>query len=230
MTRERWLLNVGAISLILGSVVVFVARIAHGDLPTDTGEAALGYVAAFPLYPLVHFADWLGVLVWTGGLVALTGSFRRPVASALGFLGAASVLVGAAIHIAEFSIDGYALPTLANTWAVAEPSARPQLEAGARLVLVALGGPSTSALVILWGSTLPLYGLAVREEGYPTWLGWTGVLGGAVILVLGTIQFLKPNVVFPGVLLYGGGTIVSQLWTLLLGLAMWRRRTSELAP
>jgi len=95
---------------------------------------------------------------------------------------------------------------------------------------VALGGPSTSALVILWGSTLPLYGLAVREEGYPTWLGWPGVLVGAVILVLGTIQFLKPNVVFPGVLLYGGGTIVSQLWTLLLGFAMWRRRTSELAP
>src|SRR3989442_16001371 len=117
MTREQWMLNVGAILLILGSVVVFIARIAHGDLPTDTGEEALSYVAAFPLYPLVHFGDWLGVLVWTGGLVALAGSFRRPVASAFGCLGVARVLVGAAVHIAEFSIDGYALPTLANTWA-----------------------------------------------------------------------------------------------------------------
>src|SRR5207249_12227407 len=125
---------------------------------------------------------------------------------------------------------GYALPTLANAWIAAEPSARPQLEAGARLVLVALGGPSTSALVILWGSTLPLYGLALREEGYAAWLGWTGVLVGAVIFVLGTIQFLKPNVVFPGVILYGGGTVASQLWTLLLGVAMLRRKGVGLAP
>src|SRR5205823_14740585 len=129
----------------------------------------------------------------------------------------------------RISIDGYALPTFAYTRAVAAPAERPDLEFGARLVLVALGGPSTSALVILWGATLPLYGLAVRQEGYAAWLGWTGALVGAVIFVLGTVQFLKPNVIFPGVLLYGGGTIVSQLWTLLLGLAMWRRRAAELA-
>jgi hypothetical protein len=229
MSREQHLLKLGAISLILSSVCVFVARIAHGDLPTDTGEDALRYVAAYPLYPLVHLGDWLGVLVWTGGLVALGGSFRRPAASALGLLGAVSVLVGAAVHIAEFSIDGYALPTLAASWAAAEPAARPQLEAGARLVLVALGGPSTSALVILWGTTLPLYGLAARAEGYPGWLGWTGLLVGAAIFLLGVIQFLKPNEIFSGTIFYGGGTVVSQVWTLLLGIAMWRRVAAELS-
>jgi hypothetical protein len=98
------------------------------------------------------------------------------------------------------------------------------LEYGARLVLVAIGGPSTSALVVLWGSTLALYGLAVRTEGYPGWLGWTGVAVGAAVLALGVVQFLEPNVVFPGVVLYGGGTIASQLWTFVLGVAMWRRR------
>src|SRR6266536_1125456 len=147
MTREQPLLRIGAVCLIVGSICVLVFRLAHGDLPTDTGEAALSYVASYPLYPLVHFGDWLGVLVWTGGLVALSGSLTHRVAWAVGRLGAASVLVGAAVHIAEFSIDGYALPTLAATWAVAPPSERPALEYGARLVLVALGGPSTSALV-----------------------------------------------------------------------------------
>ena len=223
MTRELRLRRIGAVCLILGSVCVLVFRLAHGDLPTDTGEAALSFVASHPLYPLVHFGDWLGVLVWAGGLVALSGSLTHPGARGVGHLGAASVLVGAAVHIAEFSIDGYALPTLAATWAVAAPADRPALESGARLVLVAIGGPSTSALVILWGSTLALYGLAVKEEGYSVWLGWTGVTLGAVIFVLGTIQFLRPNVIFPGVLLYGGGTLVSQLWTFVLGVAMWRR-------
>jgi hypothetical protein len=137
-------------------------------------------------------------------------------------LAAASVLVGAAVHIVDFSIDGYALPMLADTWAVASPSERPDLEYDTRLALVVIGGPSTVALIILWGSTLILYGLAVKMEGYSIWLGWTGIVFGAAIFVLGAIQFLEPNI-FPGVLFYGGGTVVSQIWTIVLGVAMWRR-------
>jgi hypothetical protein len=223
MSREQISLRIGAVCLILGSLAVFIFRISHGDLPTDTGAAALSFVAARPLYPLIHLGDWLGVLIWAGGLVALSGSLTHRAAWALGRLGAASVLVGAAVHITEFSVDGYALPTLAATWASAAPAERANLENGARLALVVIGGPSTSALVILWGSTLVLFGLAVWREGYAAWLGWTGVVVGAVIFVLGAIQFLKPNVVFPGVILYGGGTIVSQLWTFILAIAMWRR-------
>jgi hypothetical protein len=71
------------------------------------------------------------------------------------------------------------------------------------LALVVIGGPSTSALVIPWGSTLALFGLAARSEGYSNALGWTGVIFGAAVFVLGTIQFVKPNVIFPGVILYG---------------------------
>ena len=186
--------------MVDGSVIAFVFRtVLHGDLPTDTGEAALSYVASHPIYPLVHLGDVLGVLLWACGLVALSGSLTHRVAWAIGRLAAASVLVGAAVHIAEFSIDGYALSTLSDTWAVASPSQRPDLEFGARLVLVAIGGPSTIALMILWGSTFILYGLAVKKEGYSIWLGWTGVVLGAAIFVLGTIQFLEPNI-FPGVL------------------------------
>jgi hypothetical protein len=211
------------VCLILGSAAVLGFRLAHGDLPTDTGEEALSFVAARPLYPVVHFGDWLGVLVWTGGLVALAASLTDRTAWALGRLGTASVLLGAAVHITEFSVDGYALPMLATSWATAGPADRASLEAGARLALVIIGGPSTSALLILWGTTLVLFGLATRREGYADALGWTGVLVGAVIFALGTIQYLKPNVVFPGVILYGFGTILSQLWTLVLGISLWRR-------
>jgi hypothetical protein len=203
MTREQLSLRIGAVFVIVGSIAVLAFRTAHGDLPTDTGKAALAYVASHPIYPLVHLGDWFGVLVWAGGLFALSGSLTHRNAWTIGRLGAACVLVGAAVHIAEFSVDGYALPTLADTWAAAPSSQRPDLEFGARLSLVVIGGPSTSALVILWGSTLVLYGLAVKMEGYSIWLGWMGVVLGAAIFALGTIQFLQPNV-FPGVLFYGG--------------------------
>ena len=223
LTRDQIPLRIGAVCVIVGSVIVLVVRtVLYGDLPTATGEAALGYVASYPIYPLAHLGDVLGVLLWAGGPVALSGSLRHRVAWAIGRLAAASVLVGAALHIAEFSIDGYALSSLADTWAVASPSERADLEFGARVVLVAIGGPSTIALVVLWGSTLVLYGLAVKKEGYSIWLGWTGVTTGGVIAVVGTIQYLEPNI-YPGVALYGGGTVVSQIWTIVLGVAMWRR-------
>jgi hypothetical protein len=226
MTREQLASRIAVLCLIAGSTCLLLLRVSHGDLPTDTGEEALRFVAARPLYSLIHFGDWLGVLVWTGGLVAFSASLNDRTAWVLGRLGAASALVGAAVHITEFSIDGYALPTLANAWASAPAAERASLEYAARLALVIIGGPSVSALLILWGTTLTLFGLAARSDGYGNELAWTGVVVGALIFVLGAIQYLKPNV-FPGVFLYGGGTIASQLWTMVLGFATWRRAPPE---
>jgi hypothetical protein len=223
LTREQVLLRIGAACMVVGSILIVVFRTTHGDLPADQGAtAALSYVAAHPIYPLFHLGDSIGFLVFAGGLVALSDSLTHRVAWAIGRLGVASVLVGAAVHIVDFSIDGFGLPMLANAWAVASPSEQPSLELGARVVLAVIGGPSVISLTFVWGSTLALYGLVVKKEGYSSWLGWTGVILGAVILVIGMIFYLRPNS-FPGVLLYGGGTLVAHLWAIVLGIAMWRR-------
>jgi hypothetical protein len=223
LTREQLVLRIGAACVVAGSILILVFRITHGDLPADKGAAAaLSYVAAHPIYPLFHLGDALGFLVFAGGLVELSGSLTHRVAWAIGRLGLASVLVGAAIHIVEFSIDGFGLPMLANAWAVAPPSERPSLELGAQVLLAAIGGPSVIALIFVWGLTLALYGLAVRKEGYSSWLSWTGVTLGAALFVMGTIFYLKPNI-YPGVLLYGFGTLAAHLWAIFLGIAMWRR-------
>ncbi len=223
LTREQILLRIGAVCLVVGSVLVLVFRTLHGDLPADEGGAAsLSYVASYPIYPLVHLGDMLGFLVFASGLFVLSDSLTHRVAWAVGRLAAASVLIGAAVHLTEFSIDGYALTTLAHARAVAAPSGQPNLELGADLALAILGGPATVSLSVAWGLTLVLYGLAVKQEGYSRWLGWTGMVLGAVIFVMGITQYLKPNI-FPGVLLYGGGTWAAQLWAISLGIAMWRR-------
>jgi len=225
LTREQVVLRIGAIGLVVGSVLIVVSRLLHGDLPADKGgAAALSYVASYPIYPLVHFADVVGFLIYAGGLVALSSSLTHRVAWAIGRLGIASVLVGAAVHVVDFSIDGFGLPMLANAWAAASPSERPSLELGAQVVLAAIGGPSVIALIFVWGSTLAVYGLAVKMEGYSSWLGWVGVILGAVIFIMGTIFYLKPNI-YPGALFYGGDTLLAHLWAIVLGIAMWRRAT-----
>jgi hypothetical protein len=226
LTREQLVLRIGAVCVVVGSVLIIVFRILHGDLPADKGGAAsLSYVASYPLYPFAHLGDVLGFLVFTGGLVALSDSLTHPGAWAIGRLGMASVLVGAIVHITEFSIDGYALTTLAHKWAVALPVERPNLEFAADAALTILGGPAALSLSIVWGSTLALYGLAVKKQGYSVWLGWTGIVLGTVLFVMGITQYLRPNI-FPGVLLYGGGMFVAHLWAIVLAIAMWRRAGS----
>jgi hypothetical protein len=223
--REQLVLRIGAACLVVGSVLVVVFRLLHGDLPADKGgAAALSYVASYPIYPLVHFADVLGFLIFAGGLVALSSSLTHRVAWAIGRLGIASVLVGVAVHVVDFSIDGFGVPMLANAWAAASPSERPSLELGAQVVLAVIGGPSVIALIFVWGSTLALYGLAVMMEGYSSWLGWAGMILGAVIFIMGTIFYLKPNI-YPGALFYGGDMLLAHLWAIVLGIAMWRRAT-----
>jgi hypothetical protein len=223
LTRVHILLRIGAGCLVVGSILVSVFRIHHGDLPADQGGAAsLSYVASYPIYPLVHLGDALGFLVFASGLVLLSDALTNRVAWVVGRLGAASVLVGTIVHITEFSIDGYALTRLAHKWAVASSLERPNLEFGADIALTLLGGPAALSLSVVWGSTLVLYGLAVKKEGYSIWLGGTGIALGSVIFVMGITQYLQPNI-FPGVLLYGGGMLAAHLWAIFLGIAMWRR-------
>ena len=52
MAREQISLRIGAVCVIIGSVIVLAFRIAHSDPPTDTGEAALSYVESYTQYIL----------------------------------------------------------------------------------------------------------------------------------------------------------------------------------
>jgi len=215
-------LRLGAVCVILGGIAVFGFRLAHGDLPAARPEAALRFITNHPAYAGVHLGAIGGVLVWGGGLVTLSGTLRHRFARVLGRLGAASVLVGAAMFIVDFSIDGVAGQALAKAWAAARPLGRADLVRAADTAFTMLRGTSLTSVAILWGLPLVLFGRAVLFEGYPSWLGWTGLAVGAATIVGATTLALQPDL-FPGVLLYGLLVSVVQLWSLTLGTLMWRR-------
>ena len=56
-----------------------------------------------------------------------------------------------------------------------------------------LRGPSLMAIIILWGLPLLLVGRAVLLAGYPAWLGWAGMVVGAVTILAATALLLEPN-------------------------------------
>ena len=220
-------LKIGAASVILGGLVVFVARAAHGDLPTDTGANALSYVADFPIYHIAHLAANLGVLLWAAGFYALSSSLSDRTARAVGRVASAAVLIGAAVYIVDFSIDGYALSSFANLWVDASPAERGLLAFGAEVVKTALGGISLSSLLILWGVAPMLYGVAARREGYPRWLSWSGVTIGATMFATAVAQFVvstnQTEETTLGLVVYAGLPLLALLWSMVLGAVMWRR-------
>ena len=225
-TDRRAALRLGGACAVVGSLAVFGFRLAHGDAPAADPEAQLRFITDHPAYAGVHLGTILGVLAWAAGVVALAGTLTHPFASLLGRFGAAGVLVGAAIFIADFTMDGVAGQDLARAWAAAQPAAQADVVLAARTAVTMLRGTSLVSIVVLWGVPLMLYGRAVALEGYPAWLGWTGMAAGAATVLGATALLLQPDL-FPGVLVYGLlASVAVQLWNVVLGVVMWRRASA----
>src|ERR687887_535940 len=97
VTRQA--LRLAGVCIAAGSVTVFVFRLAHGDAPAADPEAQLRFITDHWSYAGVHLGTILGVLLWVGGMITLSGALTQPVADVLGRVGAACVLVGAAIFV-----------------------------------------------------------------------------------------------------------------------------------
>lgn len=123
----------------------------------------------------------------------------------------------------DFSIDGFAGRALADAWTNASPSGREDIARAAGVVFTTLGGTSLTSIAILWGLPPILFGRAAALlEGFPSWLGWSGLAVGVATLAAATAQFLHPDLI-PGFLIYGPLVFAVQLWSLALGLTVWRR-------
>jgi hypothetical protein len=219
-------LKLGASCAVAGGLGIAV-RLGHGDLPAADAPAALAFISRHPFYAGIHIGAILGVLAWAGAIIALAATLTNGPGRVLGRLGAASVLVGAAVFIVDFSIDGVAGQDLARAWAAATPAARADLELAAQTAFTILRGTSLTSILILWGLPLLLLGQALLLEAYPAWLG-RSALGIGALIVLAALALLGRQDLFPGVLLYGLLiSIIVPLWSIALGIAMWRRATTS---
>jgi hypothetical protein len=219
--------KVGAGAVIVGALLVFLGRALHGDLPTDTGANSLDYVAGYSPYHVVHLVANLGVLTGCVGWYVLAASFTDRVAAVLARLGAAAAVIGAAVYIVDFAIDGYGLASLANAWVDASEEEKAGLDLATNVVTTALGGVSVHSLFILWGAVPIVFALAALRDGYPRILGWIGLAVGTVMLVSGVAFFLTSVYVvgedWLGAVVYIFAPLFSLAWSIGLGLAMWRR-------
>jgi hypothetical protein len=218
--RRKALVRIGSVSAIVGTIGYLALFLIHGDLPDQSTETALSWVAARPL-SMLHLGIILCSLLWVAALMGLASSLTEPIAWALGRLGSVSVIIGATLLAVHYRIDGPALEEVADAWSRATGTDKQALLDRGEMVLLMTGGGFPLYVALLLGLPFLLFGLAVAlDSSYPSWLGWLAALAGAGAFVVGTANFARLD--FLPIQVFVAFVFLLDLWMLIMGALMWR--------
>ncbi len=190
---EQFLLQVGAVGAVIGTILQVVAGTSQSTLLGVTTDVALATLAEQPgwAWPVIYLGFIFGALLWVGALVALASTVTKGVAWALGRLAVVAGIVGATLHAVDGALNAVGLAGLARAWAGASEAERAALTQNADLLLRLLDGTWAGVITLYHGLPFILAGMAVAvSQRYPAWLGWIGVIGGGGSLVIGVAMLL----------------------------------------
>jgi hypothetical protein len=221
--REVSSLKIGAGCAVVGTAGYIVAFVLHGDLPDETTESVLQFIAPRP-WAFHHLAIIACLLLWLAALTGLATSLTGGTAWVLGRLGQASALLGTTVLLWHYNIDGPALEEVADAWAASSGAEQAtELERGT-VLLLATSGMFPLYVALLLGLPFVLFGMAVvLSTTYPSWLGWVAVAAGALALLVGTTNFAGTDMLPMG--LFVIAVLVLDFWMLATARLMWRRAT-----
>ena len=228
--RDGTMLRIGAVSALLGAILGAASLILHprvGELNYGKfgyEEEFLQNIADHQEWVTVHLAVLFAAMLFMGTLVALQRSITAEPAASWAELGFLSALLGTGIITANIALDGLALKVVADAWADAPADERLTFfRIGNSMVEIALALFSIW-LIVFWGITFMLYGLAVSlSRVYPKWLGWIALAAGSGGLVIGLFHsFDGPSILVSNVL-FSIVAVTLILWMLAMGGYMWIR-------
>lgn len=228
-TTDPLLLRLGGVCATVGGLGFLAVAAAHGDLPSATVETTLRYVADRPMWSAIHLGGIVCVLLWVAATAALASSLPTPRSAALGRLALVAMAIGATLFIVDYSIDGYALKRVADTWAASSGADADSSRAVGEAVVAILRGTVTATVTWAFGLPFLLAGIAVGSgRGYPRWAGWVAVVTGGAGLLGGIGTYLGTGEAAFLLALAGGAA--SSLWLAAMGVLMWRRAATLPAP
>lgn len=219
--RRATYLRIGAACALVGTLGYVVAFVLHGDLPDQTTESLLTFIADRP-WALHHLLIEFCFLLWLAALSALAYSFAGATAWVLGRLGQTVAVLGMAVLLWHYNIDGPALEHVADAWKEAEGAEKALLLERGTILTEATSGMFPLYVALLLGLPFVLFGLAVvSSDDYPSWLGWIGAAAGAVAFVVGSTNFAGFDVLPMN--LFVLTVLVLDFWMIAVGRLMWRR-------
>lgn len=219
--REVSILKIGAGCAVVGTAGYLVAFLLHGDLPDQTTESVLQFIAPRP-WAFHHLVIVACLLLWLAALTGLASSLTGGTEWALGRLGQVSAILGTTVLLWHYNIDGPALEQVADAWATSSGAERAtELERGT-ILLLATSGMFPLYVALLLGLPFVLFGVAVVvSRNYPSWLGWVAAAAGALALLVGTTNFAGLDLL--PMSLFVLTVLVLDFWMLATARFMWRR-------
>jgi hypothetical protein len=220
-----WLLRIGSGAGVLGAVLAGVGNLLHPITPRDDPPGVARVIADSDLWTPIHLVIVIGIILMPAGLLAVRHSIaQNGFTDALTRLGMYAATIGATVGVITVILDGVAAKQLADQWAAAPEPAKAAalgLVSANETVNFALGGLFNLSFA---GVPYLLFGLAVARAGsYPRWLGWAAFSAGIGSVLAGLIQALTGKPTTVSLILTIIGPTVVTLWTLVIGVLLWRR-------
>lgn len=223
--RRVAFLRGGAVCAVIGTLGYIVAFLLHGDLPDQTTESVLSFIANRP-WALHHLGIVVCFLLWVAALAGLAYSLSGGAAWVLGRLGQLAALLGMVVLLWHYNIDGPALETVADAWVASDGAEQAMhLERGAILIL-ATTGMFPLYVALLLGLPFLLFGVAfVLSTNYPSWLGWIAAVAGALAFAVGATNFAGLD--WLPMNLFVLTVLILDVWMIAIARLMWQRASSR---
>jgi hypothetical protein len=220
---ERTLIRLGAGSAVVGAVIFAIANLLHPRSENiDVAIEQVRAVAQDDTYIFGHVLLLIGPLLMLWGLVALRRSIKTERGSAFALYGFVTALVSAGHLAALVGIDGRPTKVIADTYVTASGADARTLELIAETVEEVNFGTLSVWIILFFGITYILYGLAVAaSDDHPKWLGWAAVAMGTVQFVTGVVVTLNGPSELMITRIFSPVAFLETIWLLAMGALMW---------
>jgi hypothetical protein len=208
---------------IVGAVIGFVGNALHPHTADPDAAATVQAIAQNGAWVGIHLAIIVAILLIIGGLVGLAEQMRGTSAGPLAALGLAAAVLGGAVVTVSLAIDGFVMKALAIALAGA-----PAAEAATSLRIATAVkdvdfGIWSIGMLVFFGAAFVCFGIAVTaSRRYPGWFGWIAVLGAGGSAVAALLQIAASAEVQAAETIFLASSVLLTLWTLALGVLMWR--------
>ncbi len=216
--------------LVAGAVIGLVGNALHPHTANPDPAATVQTIAQNGAWVGVHLAVIVAILLIIGGLVGLAELLKDTVGGALAGLGLAAALLGGAVVTVSTAVDGFVGKALALS-SVGAPAADAALALRLSIAVNQVQfGIWSIGMLVFFGAAFACFGIAVSaSRRFPGWFGLVAVVGGSGSAVAALLQIAATGAVQAAETLFLASSVLLTLWTLALGVLMWRGRADVLA-
>jgi len=216
--------------LIAGAVIGAIGNALHPHSASPDPAAAVQAIAQNGAWVAIHLAIIVAILLIIGGLVGLAEEFRESSAEPLARLGLAAALMGGTVITVSTALDGFGRKALAV--AVADAPA-PEAATALRIAIAANDaqfGLWSIAMLVFFGMTFACFGSAIiASRRFPGWFGWIALVGAGGSAIAALLQIAANGEVQTAETIFLASSIVLTVWTLAVGVRLWRGPALDVA-